>query len=113
MTQEQIRQCLLVEAEKLYQEAQAQIREMESFLRYMRRRPLTRPESRVLADSSMDIFKLVFCECADAGCPWCGGVCGEPATLLVYRGGLEETSLHVCGDCAALLLQAKRRVSVV
>ncbi len=61
MTQEQIRQCLLVEAEKLYQEAQAHIREMEKFLRCMRRRPLTRPESRVLADSSMVIFKLLFC----------------------------------------------------
>lgn len=51
-------------------------------------------------------FKIVICECVDRECPWCGGQCGLPATVPLYRIDLEGELFHACSDCAAAAMDA-------
>lgn len=84
-TQAQRLEELTAMAEKLVANCRADVREMEDFLKAMRARPLSRPETRVIKDA----FQLVLCKC------------GQPAERPMQSDvGLESGITHMCVGCA-------------
>ena len=44
---------------------------------------------------------MLQCECADHGCPSCGGACDNGSTETLYRVDMQDTTgTQFCIDCA-------------